>query len=92
MSGWPRSGEALEAGAAVGGADAEEVGALVHGEGELAADEVGQFLFGGLAHGFESEFTLGWFAGFLALRGFVGGHVAPPFLQRTMRACALIVR
>ena len=31
----------LEAGAAVGEADAEEVGAFVHGERQLAADHVG---------------------------------------------------
>lgn len=45
----------LEAGAAVGKAQAEEVGALVHGEGELAADERDEFVVASVAHGLKGE-------------------------------------
>ena len=71
----------LEGGAAVGEADTEEVGALVHGEGELAADEIREFLLAGLTHGFKRQFPFGWLADFLALRGFVGGHEVPRCLE-----------
>jgi len=53
------------------------MGSLVHGQGKLATDHVGQVLLAYLTHRFQFHLPLGWFSWLLALRKFVGGHGAP---------------